>query len=110
MAARSRIPVRERFAHPSNLLHSRAVQGRLQASPIRRNDVRSAARGRPQLGSVARGGPQVLLDAQQLIVLGDAIGAAGGAGLDLAGVGGYRDVGDGRVLRLTAAMADDGGE
>src|SRR4051794_18814749 len=36
-----------------------------------------------------------LLDAKQLIVFGNAVGAAQGTGLDLAGVGGHGNVGDG---------------
>ena len=40
-----------------------------------------------------------LLDAQQLVVLADAVGAAERAGLDLAGVGGHGDVGDGACPR-----------
>ena len=43
---------------------------------------------------VACGRPEILFDAQQLIVLGDAIGAAGRSGLDLAGVGGHGQIGD----------------
>ncbi len=34
---------------------------------------------------------QILLDAEQLVVLGNAVGAAGGTGLDLAGVQGNAD-------------------
>ena len=43
---------------------------------------------------------QLLLDAEQLVVLGHAVGAAGGAGLDLAGVEGHGDVSNGGVLGL----------
>ena len=46
------------------------------------------------------------LDAQQLVVLGDALAAGRRAGLDLAGAGRDGEVGDRRVLRLAAAMAD----
>ena len=41
---------------------------------------------------------QFILDAQQLVVLGHALAAAEGAGLDLAGARGHRQVGDGGVL------------
>src|SRR2546421_9366190 len=51
---------------------------------------------------------QTLLDTEQLIVFGDPVGATEGAGFDLAGVGGHRDVGDGRVFGFTGPMADDG--
>ena len=50
---------------------------------------------------------QLLLDAQQPVVLGDALAAGRRAGLDLAGARRDDEVGDGRVLGLAAAMADD---
>ena len=43
------------------------------------------------------------------LYLADAVGAAGGAGLDLAGVQGHGEVGDGGVLGLAGAVGDDGG-
>ena len=49
------------------------------------------------------------LDAQQLIILGDAVASAGCAGLDLPGIHGDGDIRDGRILRLARAMGDDGG-
>ena len=52
---------------------------------------------------------QLLLDAEQLVVLGDPVSAAGGAGLDLAGVGAHHDVGDGGILGLAGAVRDNGG-
>ena len=52
---------------------------------------------------------QFVLDAQQLVVLGDQIAAAERAGLDLAGAGGHGQVGDGGVLRFSAAVADHAG-
>ena len=56
-----------------------------------------------------RGVGQGFLDAEELVVLGDAVGAGGGAGFDLAGVRRHDDVGDGAVLGLAAAVRDDGG-
>jgi hypothetical protein len=50
---------------------------------------------------------EVLGNAEELVVLGDAVGAAGAAGLDLAGARGDGQVGDERVLGLAGAMADD---
>jgi hypothetical protein len=47
---------------------------------------------------------ELFVDAEELVVLGDAIAAGGRAGLDLAAVGGDGDVGDGRVFRLAAAV------
>ena len=55
---------------------------------------------------VAVGGvvAELLLDAEQLVVLGHAVGAAQRTGLDLSAVGGNCDVGDCGVLGLTAAV------
>ena len=50
-----------------------------------------------------------MLDTQQLIVFGNAVGAAERAGLDLAGVGGDGDVRNGGIFGFAGAMADDGG-
>src|SRR5438094_10289114 len=61
----------------------------------------------PELPAVLRLLAELLFDAEQLVVLGDAVAAGRGAGLDLATVGGYRDVGDRRVLGLAAAVAQD---
>ena len=47
---------------------------------------------------------ELLLDAEQLVVLGHAVGAAQRTGLDLSAVGGNCDVGDCGVLGLTAAV------
>src|SRR6218665_3898344 len=52
---------------------------------------------------------QILFDAQQLVVLGDAVGAAQRTGVDLAGVGAHGDVGNGAVLGLARAVRDHGG-
>src|SRR5262244_3378514 len=56
-----------------------------------------------------RGGAEFLFDAQKLVVLGDAVGAAGRARLDLAGVGGDGEVGDEGIFGFAGAVADDGG-
>src|SRR4051812_6663234 len=52
---------------------------------------------------------QLLFDAQQLVVLRDAIGARRRSRLDLSGVRRDREIGDGRVLGLAGAMRDDRG-
>jgi ABC-type transport system involved in multi-copper enzyme maturation permease subunit len=49
--------------------------------------------------------PAIFRDADQLVVLGVAVAAAGGAGLDLAAVGRDGEVGDRRVLGLARAVA-----
>ena len=53
--------------------------------------------------------PSCLFDAQQLVVLGDAIGAAQRTGLDLGRGRGHGDVGDGGVFGFTRAVRDDRG-
>src|ERR1700716_3284726 len=53
-------------------------------------------------------GAQLLLDAQQLVVLRHALGAGGRAGLDLPARSRHRQVRDRHVLGLARAMADDG--
>ena len=52
---------------------------------------------------------ELLFDAEELVVFGDAVGAAERAGLDLACVRGHGDVGDGDILSLAGAVADDSG-
>jgi len=49
---------------------------------------------------------KLLLDPEELIVLGQTFGAAGGAGLDLAGPEAHHKVGNEGVLGLAAAVAD----
>src|SRR5690606_36592610 len=64
--------------------------------------------GEPREGAgtgVDRRVVELLLDAQELVVLGHALGPGGGAGLDLAAVGGHRQVGDRHVLGLARAVA-----
>src|SRR5690606_27018392 len=52
---------------------------------------------------------ELVLDPQELVVLGDAVAAGGRTGLDLPAVGGDGEVGDGRVLRLAGAVRHDAG-
>src|SRR6266849_9581804 len=56
----------------------------------------------------AGGGAEFLFDAEELVVFGDAVGAAGGAGLDLAGGGGDGEIGDKSVLGFAGAGGNDG--
>ena len=58
----------------------------------------------PVLASVDRVGPQLGLDAQQLVVLGQALRAAGRARLDLARRQTHGEVGNERVLGLARAV------
>ena len=46
---------------------------------------------------------QIFFNAEQLVVLGHALGAAGGTGLDLAGVQGNGQISNGGVLGLAGA-------
>src|SRR4051812_32356563 len=67
---------------------------------------RSAAEdGAPRVGRVAA---ELLLDAQELVVLGDAIGARRRARLDLTAARRDREVGDRDVLGLPRAVGHDG--
>src|SRR5450759_3437176 len=52
---------------------------------------------------------QLLLDPQQLIVLGDAVRARQRSGFDLAAIGGDREIGDGGVLGLAGTVRHHGG-
>ena len=52
---------------------------------------------------------QLFFDAEELVVFGDAVGAGGGAGFDLAGACAYGEVGDKGVFGFAAAVADDAG-
>src|SRR5258707_8412011 len=56
------------------------------------------------LPGMARGGAEQLLDADELVVLGEPVGARERAGLDLPAIGGDGEVGDGRVLGLARAV------
>lgn len=47
---------------------------------------------------------QILLNSQQLVVLGNTVGAGGRAGLDLSGIQSDDQVGDRRILSLTATV------
>ena len=54
-----------------------------------------------------RSRPEVFLDPEQAVVLGQPLGAGDRADLDLAGGGGHGEVGDGGVLGLARAGRDD---
>src|SRR4051794_22814499 len=59
---------------------------------------------------VAGGVVELLLDAQQLVVLRHAVGPGRGSGLDLTAVGGHCEVGDGGVLGLARPVAHHAAE
>ncbi len=52
---------------------------------------------------------EVLFDAKELVVFGDSVSSVGGAGFDLAAVGGDGEVGNGCILSFTGAVAHDAG-
>src|SRR6185437_13703652 len=52
------------------------------------------------------GAAQVLFDPEELVVLGHPVRPAGSTGLDLPGVGGHGQVGDGGVLGLAGPVGD----
>ncbi|SRR6266849_97704 len=56
----------------------------------------------------AGGGAEFLFDAEELVVFGDAVGAAGGAGLDLACGGSHGEIGDKGVLGFAGTVRDYG--
>ena len=60
---------------------------------------------RAVLGGVA----EFLVNPEELVVLADTVGAAGGACLDLADVCGDGEIGNDGIFGFTAAMAHDGG-
>ena len=62
----------------------------------------------PELAAVDGAVAEFFFDAEELVVFGHAVGAGGGAGFDLAAVGGDGDVGDGGVFGFAAAMGEDG--
>src|SRR5690348_7392427 len=58
-----------------------------------------------ELGGLAK----LFFDPEKLVVLGDAVRAAGGAGLDLSRASAHCEVRDEGVFRLAGTMADDAG-
>src|SRR5438094_10091645 len=64
---------------------------------------------REYLAPVLRRVPQRLFDPQQLVVFRDAVGARGGASLNLPGAQADSQVGDGGIFGFAAAVADDAG-
>src|SRR5580692_3879490 len=69
---------------------------------------RSADGQRLAAGEAGRGA-QFLLNAEELVIFGDAVGSGGGAGLDLPRAHGHDEVGDESVLGFARAVRDDRG-
>ncbi len=92
--------------HGAQALRERGSEGSgAGTEPVQPGSAQVVERGAAGVvGDVA----QVFLDAQQLVVLGDAVGTAQRTGLDLARVGAHGDVGDGGVFRFARAVRDHG--
>ena len=56
------------------------------------------------LARVSRSCAELVFDPEEAVVFCDAVRTRGGAGLDLTGVGGNRDIRDGRILRFAGAV------
>src|SRR6266699_4523726 len=69
----------------------------------------SRQRFQRRLARIFRLAAQLLLDAQQLVIFGGAVGARQPSGLDQSAIGGDREVGDGGVLGLAGAVRHHGG-
>src|SRR5688572_8074993 len=87
---------------------------KVDAAPVVRARHRGGREGSrlllvPELSAVHGPFSELFLDAEELIVFGHAVAAGGGARLDLAAVRRHGDVGDRRILRLAATVAQDGG-
>nr|pir phosphopyruvate hydratase - Deinococcus radiodurans (strain R1) [Deinococcus radiodurans] len=93
-----------------------ALPASLKRQPSAGGQQRRTADGCPEGGALAQrlaarehgSVAELVFDAQQLVVLGDTVRAAGRAGLDLPGVGRHSEVGDKGVFGLARAVADDG--
>lgn len=89
-----------------------SVHGTLRGPPRRSGTglgaVPSRGSGERRATGVDRRVAELLFDAEQLVVLRDALGAGRGAGLDLTGVGGDRQVGDRGVFGLARAVRQHG--
>ena len=79
-----------------------------QPSLAPRRALSGGTRGKAVQAGVAGARAELLLDPQQLVVLGDPVRARRRARLDLAGVRRDREVGDRRVLGLAGAVRDHG--
>ena len=79
--------------------------GRLDCVVMSRADTWRQGFAAGEAGGAAEG----FFDAQELVVFGDAVGAGGGAGFDLAGAHGDYEIGEEGVFGFAAAMGDDGG-
>ncbi len=94
-------------AHAGDALR-RVEDGQVVAAGVARAGHRPYLRKAVEPAYSARAA-ELLLDAQQLVVLRVAVRAGGRAGLDLAGARRDREVRDGGVLGLAGAVRDDGG-
>src|SRR4051794_10070606 len=82
----------------TRLTESAKGRGIKPFAPMSENLSDGARPGERRPPRIARHRAQLLLDPDQLVVLGEAVGARQAAGLDLPAIGGDGEVGDGRVL------------
>ena len=61
----------------------------------------------PELSGINRLFAQLLLNPEQFVIFTDAVGPGKRAGLDLSGIGGHGQMGDGGVFGLAGAVRDD---
>src|SRR5205814_368232 len=99
---------RRRGDEPASLFFMRRLcSGSAALARMAADFIRGLFVSAQQLGPVAGGAAERFPDPRPPGAVGDAVGAAGGAGLDLPRVRRHGDVGDRRVLGLAAAVADD---
>src|SRR5262249_5292482 len=83
-------------------------RGSIHWNQVTRTAKRDLLRAREHsLAGVDLPVPELRRDAEQLVILGDAVAARKPPRLDLAGVGRHRHVGDECVLRLARSVGDD---
>src|SRR5262245_52956548 len=79
-----------------------------EISATRMGGTPSGNSGKNRATREFRGGSELFFNAQKLVVFCDAVGAGGGAGLDLARARGDGEVSDEGVFGFAAAMRNDG--
>src|SRR5882757_3300453 len=85
-----------------------ASTSEFSATRIVRNSPQQIGSGKNRATGKFCRGAEFFLDAQKLIVFGDAIGTGSGTGFNLARAGGDGEIGDKGVFGFAAAMRNDG--
>src|SRR5574340_204111 len=97
-------PSQSGYCNRTTAMASTPVSPCLRIRATNRVALRSAALAERIASRVARRVAEFFLDAQQLVVLRHAIGTRQRAGLDLARIGGHRQIGNRGVLGLARAV------